>query len=285
MQQGCNHRCTFCIIPFARGNNRSLPEISVVRQVRKLVQGGFKEIVLTGVDICSYGVDYAGKPRLGKLIQKILANNPTLVRLRLSSLDPASLDSDFFNIFKDEERLMPHLHFSLQSMDDMVLKRMKRLHSSRCAEDIINKARLARPEAVFGADIIAGFPTETSNMFVNTIRGIKDLGITYLHVFPYSERSGTPAAKMPAVTRSLRKERATRLREISDKEKRRYFCSLIGTQKQVLVEKGNGGFTKQFAKVMINAQSGQKITSGDLVNVEITGVSGHHLEGSLRGRL
>ena len=285
IQQGCDHRCTFCVIPFARGNNRSVPEDQLNQQVKSLVRSGFKEIVLTGVDICSYGVDFSGKPRLGKLVSGILKKNQTLSRLRLSSLDPASLDDEFFCVLRDEERLMPHLHFSLQSMDDMVLKRMKRRHNSQHVKDMVLKARKVRPDVVFGADIIAGFPTESPKMFFNSVRGVQDIQITYLHVFPYSSRPGTPAAKMPFVRNEIRRRRAAILREIGKKEKYRYFRSLLGAKQEVLIEKNNLGLTKHFAKVEIAQKPNKTFKSGELINVEVTSISENHLEGCPVGEL
>ena len=201
MQQGCDHRCTFCIIPFARGPNRSVPEPLVTARVRQLVANGYREIVLTGVDICSWGADLPGRPTLGGLVQAILASVPELPRLRLSTLDPAAIDERLFRVLAEEPRLMPHLHLSLQAMDDLVLKRMKRRHSRADALAIAARARAARPDVVFGADLIAGFPTESEAMFLNTLNAVEEMGLTYLHVFPYSPRPDTPAARMPQVPR------------------------------------------------------------------------------------
>ena len=204
VQNGCDHRCTFCIIPFARGNNRSVPLDAIIEQTRTLVREGYREIVLTGVDICSYGTDLPDTPRLGEIVKQLLIQVPELPRLRLSSLDPAAMDDTLFEVLANEPRLMPHLHLSLQAMDDMVLKRMKRRHLRGDAFRTVARARAARPDVVFGADLIAGFPTESDQMFTNTLSAVNDLGLTHLHVFPYSERSGTPAAKMPSVPVSER---------------------------------------------------------------------------------
>ena len=240
VQQGCDHRCTYCIIPFARGPNRSLSIEAITDQVRTLVEAGYLEVVLTGVDICSYGADVAGlsgPAGLGKMVTRVLAAVPELKRLRLSTLDPAAIDDDLFRLFAAEERLMPHLHLSLQAMDDTVLKRMKRRHGRDDAVAVVARARKARPDAVFGADLIAGFPTETEAMFENTLAAVKDLGLAYLHVFPYSARPGTPAARMPEVPVPVRKSRAARLRAAGDKGLKRFLAGRAGTTAQVLVEK------------------------------------------------
>jgi threonylcarbamoyladenosine tRNA methylthiotransferase MtaB len=193
VQQGCDHRCTFCIIPFARGPSRSVAVPRIVEQVRRLVDSGFREVVLTGVDICSWGQDLAGRPRLGDAVRSLLAQVPDLPQLRLSTLDPAAIDDALFQVLADEPRLMPHLHFSLQAADDLVLKRMKRRHCRADAAAVIARARAARPDVVLGGDLIAGFPTETEAMFANTLKAVDEWGLTWLHVFPYSPRAGTPA--------------------------------------------------------------------------------------------
>ncbi|MEC7575391.1 MAG: tRNA (N(6)-L-threonylcarbamoyladenosine(37)-C(2))-methylthiotransferase MtaB, partial [Pseudomonadota bacterium] len=213
VQQGCDHRCTFCIIPYGRGNSRSVPIGEIVTQVRQLVEKGYAEAVLSGVDISSYGGDLPGQPSLGQMIRRLLAQVPELQRLRISSIDCIEIDDDLKRLIADEERLMPHLHLSLQSGDDMILKRMKRRHSRREAIDLCKELRMLRPDIVFGADLIAGFPTETEAMSQNSLALIEDCGLTWLHVFPYSERDGTPAAKMPPVDRAVRKARAARLRD------------------------------------------------------------------------
>src|SRR5580698_4734578 len=213
VQQGCDHRCSFCIIPFGRGPSRSVPVGAVVAQVRALVQAGYQEVVLTGVDIASYGSDLPGAPRLGQLVRRLLALVPELRRLRLSSLDPAAIDDDVWRLLAGEPRLMPHLHLSLQAGSDLILKRMKRRHSRAAAMAVIERARALRPGIALGADLIAGFPTETDALFQETLDFVRANALPFLHVFPYSERPGTPAARMPSVSRPLRKERAARLRQ------------------------------------------------------------------------
>ena len=213
VQQGCDHRCTFCIIPFGRGPNRSVPMGAVVAQVRALVEAGYQEVVLTGVDIASYGGDLPGAPRLGQLVRRLLALVPELPRLRLSSLDPAAIDDDIWRLLAEEPRLMPHLHLSLQAGSDLILKRMKRRHLRADAAAVIARARTLRPGIAIGADLIAGFPTETEALFRETLDFVIEPELPFLHVFPYSERPGTPAARMPAVPVAVRRERAARLRE------------------------------------------------------------------------
>ena len=212
VQQGCDHRCTFCIIPYARGPSRSVPVGAIVDEVRGLVAGGYREIVLTGVDITDYGHDLPGRPSLGQMGRRLLRLVPELGRLRLSSVDPVELDGDLLQLIAEEPRLMPHLHLSLQAGDDMILKRMKRRHSRDDAIDLCERVRKLRPDVVFGADLIAGFPTESEEMFANTLDLVEACGLTYLHVFPYSARPETPAARMPQLPMSVRRERAARLR-------------------------------------------------------------------------
>ena len=281
IQQGCDHRCTFCIIPFARGPNRSVPVANLIGHVQNLVANGYQEVVLTGVDICSYGADLSEQPRLGELVQKILHDVPELARLRLSTLDPAAIDDTLFTVLADEPRLMPHLHLSLQAADDMVLKRMKRRHSRQQAIDVCTRARQARPDVVFGADLIAGFPTESDAMFDNTLAAVEDMGLTYMHVFPYSERPGTPASSMPSVPEALRKERATILRRAGETARTAYFQSRIGNTVDVLIEKdgdiGAQGHCPHFAPVhgIIKGEPGA------IAAVRITGVEHDHLIGQL----
>ncbi|WP_417454941.1 tRNA (N(6)-L-threonylcarbamoyladenosine(37)-C(2))-methylthiotransferase MtaB [Kiloniella sp.] len=270
IQQGCNHRCTFCIIPFGRGNNRSVPIGAITEQVRTLVNNGVQEVVLTGVDITDYGLDLPGKPTLGQMTRRLLAQVPELKRLRLSSLDPVEIDEDTYRLFSEEPRIMPHLHISLQAGDDMVLKRMKRRHLRQDVIDMVVKARELRPDVVFGADIIAGFPTETDEMFENTYRLVEELGLTYLHVFPYSERPGTPAAKMPQVPGNLRKERAARLRGAGQKAENLFMQGRVGTTAQVLIEKNGFGRTEHYAPVQVDALEGD--LSGQVVPVYIADV-------------
>jgi len=250
IQQGCDHRCTYCIIPFARGPNRSVAADAITAQVRDLVETGHREVVLTGVDICSYGAD--GADSLGGLVGRLLGEVTDLERLRLSTLDPAAMDDELFTLFADEHRLMPHLHLSLQSMDDMVLKRMKRRHTREDAFNLVARARAVRPDAVFGADLIAGFPTETDARFENTLAAVGELGLAHLHVFPYSPRPGTPAAHMPEVPRTVAKARAARLRATGDEGLKRFLAGRAGTMAQVLVEKGRQGLSQHYATVKLD---------------------------------
>lgn len=279
VQQGCDHRCTFCIIPYGRGNSRSVPIGVIADQARALVEQGFQEIVLTGVDVTSYGVDLPGKPTLGQMIRRVFALIPELPRLRLSSLDPVEIDDDLWRLIENEPRLMPHLHLSMQAGDDMILKRMKRRHLRHHIYDVCEKARALRPDMVFGADIIAGFPTETDDMFENTLAVVKECDLTYLHVFPYSERDGTPAARMPQVDVPIRKERAARLREAGDANLARFLNSQIGTRQEIVVEKGQTGRTAQFAEVTI--KGGTDLRSGDVARVHLTASDGRKLIGHM----
>lgn len=252
VQNGCDHRCTFCIIPYGRGNSRSAPIGHVVSQARDLIAGGVQEIVLTGVDITSYGPDLPGQPTLGQLCRRLLAQLPELKRLRLSSLDPVEIDDDLWRLIAEEERLMPHLHLSLQAGDDMVLKRMKRRHDRQTAIDLCARARDLRPGITFGADLIAGFPTETDEMFRNTLDIVDECGLTWLHVFPYSEREGTPAARMPSVPKPLRKERAARLRARGAEIVAAHIAAqALGHDIEVLVERDTRGHSADFTPVML----------------------------------
>jgi len=251
VQNGCDHRCTFCIIPFGRGNSRSVPMGEVVAQVRSLVAGGFNEVVLTGVDVSDYGKDLPGAPTLGQMMKRLLALVPELPRLRLSSIDAVEVDADLFALIANEPRLMPHLHISLQAGDDMVLKRMKRRHLRADIVEFCAKVRAVRPDVVFGADIIAGFPTETDEMFDNTLRLVDEVGLTYLHVFPYSARAGTPAAKMPQVPKAIRKERAAKLREAGEIQLAKYLQSRIGKTERIVMEKPRTGRSEGFAMVEV----------------------------------
>jgi len=251
IQQGCDHRCTFCIIPFARGPNRSVGMGHLVDQVSKLVDQGFKEIVLTGVDICSYGDDLPGQPRLGDMVGKLLAAAPGLARLRLSSLDPAAMDDRLFDLIADEPRLMSHLHLSLQAMDDMVLKRMKRRHTREDGIAVVERIRQARPGTAIGADLIAGFPTETDEMFKNTLKTVKGLGLSHLHVFPYSGREGTPAAKIPGVSADVIKARAAVLRDTGRAELAKLCASQVGSIARVLIENAGEGHSEHYIPVSV----------------------------------
>ena len=251
IQQGCDHRCTFCIIPFARGPNRSVGMGHLVDQVSKLVDQGFKEVVLTGVDICSYGDDLPGQPRLGDMVGKLLAAVPGLARLRLSSLDPAAMDDRLFDLIADEPRLMSHLHLSLQAMDDMVLKRMKRRHTREDGIAVVERIRQARPGTAIGADLIAGFPTETDEMFKNTLKAVKGLRLSHLHVFPYSVREGTPAAKMPGVSADVIKARAAVLRDTGHAELAKLCASQVGSIARVLIENAGEGHSEHYIPVSV----------------------------------
>ncbi|WP_374653068.1 tRNA (N(6)-L-threonylcarbamoyladenosine(37)-C(2))-methylthiotransferase MtaB [Dongia sp.] len=277
IQQGCDHRCTFCIIPFGRGNSRSVAVGAIVEQIRQLVENGVREVVLTGVDITSYGGDLPGKPNLGSLTRRILNLVPDLPRLRLSSVDVVEVDDELRRLIVHEERLMPHLHLSLQAGDDMILKRMKRRHSRDDAIRFAREMRAARPDLVFGADLIAGFPTETHEMFLNSLRLVDECDLTFLHVFPYSARSGTPAAKMPQVPGPVRKERAQALRERGLVNQRAYFARLLGTPARVLVEKSEGdaafGHSDHFAPVSLSFGA----RPGSIIDTRINGATDEHL--------
>jgi threonylcarbamoyladenosine tRNA methylthiotransferase MtaB len=275
VQTGCDHRCTFCIIPFGRGNARSVPLGEIVANVRNLVAEGFAEVVLTGVDITSWGKDLPGRPHLGQLVRRLLAQVPELPRLRISSIDSIELDDDFMRLLAEEPRLMPHLHLSLQAGDDMILKRMKRRHLRADAIRFCTEARRLRPDIVFGADLIAGFPTETDEMFENTLRLVEDCGLTWLHVFPYSERAGTPAARMPQVDKRVRKDRAARLRALGAGRVASFLDSRVGTMAEVLVEQDGFGRTEQFAPVRLDAAA----PAGSLVTARLGAVT----DGELRG--
>lgn len=272
VQNGCNHRCTFCIIPYGRGNSRSVPLGEIVREARALVAAGFKEIVLTGVDISAYGEDLPATPSLGDLCKRLLASIPELPRLRISSIDAVEVDATLWELIANESRLMPHLHVSLQAGDDMILKRMKRRHLRQDALDFCHKARNLRPDMVFGADIIAGFPTETDEMFENTLGLVEEADLTYLHIFPYSEREGTPAAKMPQVPHEVRKERAARLRQLGQQQEQALYRRSIGTQAQILMEENGIGRSEQFIPVRCAA-----LQAGELATRTLSGFDGDML--------
>ncbi len=277
VQNGCDHRCTFCIIPYGRGNSRSVAIGEIAAQVRTLVEAGYNEIVMTGVDVTSYGADLPGKPSLGQMIRRVLALVPELPRLRLSSLDPVEIDDDLWRLIAEEPRLMPHLHLSLQAGDDMILKRMKRRHLRADAIAMCSRARSCRPDMAFGADIIAGFPTETDGMFENTLRIVEECDLTFLHVFPYSERDGTPAAKMPQVAPVLRKERAARLREQGEKQVQNFLKSHVKKERQVIVESDKIGRTEHFAQVLLDGA----FTPGSLLRVKTLAVENDYLTGEV----
>lgn len=273
VQNGCNHRCTFCIIPYGRGNSRSVPMGEVVSQVRQLVVNGYREVVLTGVDISDYGSDLPGKPTLGQMMRRLLAAVPELPRLRVSSIDAVEMDEDFFRLLAEEPRLMPHLHLSLQAGDDMILKRMKRRHLRHHALEFAARVQTLRPDVVFGADIITGFPTETEGMFQNTLDLARQMNLVYLHVFPYSERPGTPAAKMPPVAKNIRKERAARLRAVGEENHQRFLQSQLGKTVSILMEKPTEGRTEHFA--MVQLQEPQEV--GSIITAQITHQQGEML--------
>ncbi len=256
VQGGCDHRCTFCTIPFARGPNRSVAAGPVVAQLRALVAAGTREVVLTGVDIASYGADLPGDPTLGQLVRRVLALVPDLPRLRVSSLDPAAIDDTLWELLANEPRFMPHLHLSVQAGSDLVLKRMRRRHSRADALAAITRARAARPGVAIGADLIAGFPTETDALFTETLEFVAEAEIPYLHVFPYSERPGTPAARMPAVPVPLRRERAARLRAAASGHAARFHAGQVGQTVTVLAERGGRGHSEHFTPVRIDAPAG-----------------------------
>jgi threonylcarbamoyladenosine tRNA methylthiotransferase MtaB len=273
VQNGCDHRCTFCIIPYGRGNSRSVPMGAVVADVRRLVANGYGEVVLTGVDITSYGADLPGAPKLGALVKQILKHVPELKRLRLSSIDSVEADRDLIDAFAEDGRLMPHLHLSLQAGDDLILKRMKRRHSRQDAIAFCDALRRLRPEIAFGADIIAGFPTESEAMFTNSLALIEECGLTHLHVFPFSPRPGTPAARMPQLPRQVVKQRAARLRARGAQALRAHLDAEVGASRRVLVESEQQGRTEQFTQVQLASPA----EPGAIVEVNIAGHDGKQL--------
>ena len=254
VQNGCDHRCTFCIIPFGRGNSRSVPAGVIVDQIKRLVDKGFNEVVLTGVDLTSWGADLPNSPKLGDLIMRILKLVPDLSRLRISSIDSIEVDENLMQAIATEKRLMPHLHLSLQHGDDLILKRMKRRHSRNDAIKFCEDARKMRPEITFGADIIAGFPTETDEHFESSVNLIKDCGLTWLHIFPYSPRQGTPAARMPQVNGNQIKRRAAILRDLGTKQIKSHLSSQLGKDHRILMENGYMGRTEQFTEVKFDKE-------------------------------
>jgi threonylcarbamoyladenosine tRNA methylthiotransferase MtaB len=273
VQNGCDHRCTFCVIPYGRGNSRSVPMGAVVDQARRLVESGYREIVLTGVDATSYGADLPGEPTLGLLAKTLLKQIPDIRRLRLSSIDSIEADRHLLDLIAEEARFMPHLHLSLQHGDDMILKRMKRRHSSADALAFVNDVRRLRPKISIGADMIAGFPTETEEMFGNAVRLAEEAGIAHLHVFPYSPRPGTPAARMPQLDRALVKERAARLRATGHRLHQSHLDGMVGTRQWLLVENNGLAHTEDFTLVAAPGLSPRA-----LVPVDITGHNGKHLD-------
>jgi threonylcarbamoyladenosine tRNA methylthiotransferase MtaB len=275
VQNGCDHRCTFCIIPFGRGPSRSVPMGSVVAEARRLTESGFAEIVLTGVDLTSYGADLPGTPSLGSLVEKLLRLVPGMKRLRLSSIDSIEADAGLMRMIAGEERLMPHFHLSAQSGDDMILKRMKRRHTRADTIRFCDQVRRYRPDAAFGADLIAGFPTETDAMFENSLALVQEAGLSFLHVFPFSPRPGTPAARMPRLPGEVVKERAARLRARGAAALTARLQALQGSRQMVLVERGNVGHTPCFTRVALEPG----LTAGTLLEITITGHRGDHLTG------
>jgi threonylcarbamoyladenosine tRNA methylthiotransferase MtaB len=273
VQNGCDHRCTFCIIPYGRGNSRSVPMGAVVADVQRLAANGYGEVVLTGVDITSYGADLPGAPKLGALVKQILKHVPELKRLRLSSIDSVEADRDLIDAFASDARLMPHLHLSLQAGDDLILKRMKRRHLRNDAIAFCRDLRRLRPDIVFGADIIAGFPTETEAMFSNSLALVEECGLTHLHVFPFSARPGTPAARMPQLERAVVKDRAARLRERGAHALRQHLDGEVGATRRVLVETDAQARTEYFTQVSLAAAA----APGAIVDVKIAAHDGKHL--------
>jgi len=273
VQNGCDHRCTFCIIPYGRGNSRSVPMGEVVGEVRRLTERGYREVVLTGVDLTSYGSNLPGAPKLGLLVKQILKHVPELERLRLSSIDSVEADHDLLDAFANDARLMPHLHLSLQAGDDLILKRMKRRHLRADAIAFCDQVRRLRPDVVFGGDIIAGFPTETEAMFVRSLDLVDECGLTYLHVFPFSPRPGTPAARMPQVRRESVKDRARRLRQKGAAALRRHLDAQVGARRRVLTESREVGRTEHFTQVRLKAP----VEPGVILDLTVAGHDGRQL--------
>ncbi len=269
VQNGCDHRCTFCIIPFGRGNSRSVPAGMVIDHIKKLVDEGFPEVVLTGVDVTSYGYDLPGKPNLGLLVERILRHVPDLPRLRLSSVDGVEIDARLFDLITGERRLMPHIHLSLQSGDNLILKRMKRRHSREVAVELVQRMQAARSAITIGADIIAGFPTEDEGMFANSVKLIEDCKIVHGHIFPYSPKAGTPAERMPQLDQAIIKQRARSLRQHIEIKKAAWQTALVGTTESVAVEKGGmSGHAENFAYVQLD----RKVSEGSIVSVRVNSV-------------
>jgi threonylcarbamoyladenosine tRNA methylthiotransferase MtaB len=273
VQNGCDHRCTFCIIPYGRGNSRSAAAGEVVEQVRRLTAEGYREVVLTGVDVTSWGADLPGQPTLGQLVSRILKLVPDLPRLRLSSIDAAEIDPDLMRCLAEESRLMPYLHLSLQAGDDMILKRMKRRHSRADALKLVREVRAVRPDTAFGADLIAGFPTETDEMFENTLRLVEEAGLAFLHVFPFSPRPGTPAARMPAVKGGVVKARAARLRAAGEAGLVRHLDRQAGRTLSALVERPGVARADDFTEIALTGEA----PIGELATVRVTGHDGRRL--------
>ena len=278
IQQGCDHRCTFCIIPFGRGNSFSFNLTKIIKDCENLVNNGFKEIVLTGVDLTSWGNDFKDKPSLGFLVKNILKKVKNLKRLRLSSLDPAEIDDDLLLLLQEEERLMPHIHLSIQHGADIILKRMKRRHLSKTLYNITEKIKIRRPDVVFGADFISGFPTETDDNHNFLLKTIDELDICWGHVFPFSPRNGTPAAKMPQVDNFTKKIRSKQVREACDKNSRQWLDNQIGNYANVLVENENFGYSEHYARVKII----NEVSNGSIQKVKIIRRDGKNLIGTIK---
>ena len=277
IQNGCDHRCTFCIIPYGRGNSRSVKPNNVVKQIKNLLEKNYKEVVLTGVDLTSYGHDFEDKKTITDLVKLIFSEVPNLKRLRLSSLDIAEIDDDLTNLIGTEKRILPHIHLSLQAGDNMILKRMKRRHLREDAINKINKIRSVRPDVVFGADLIAGFPTETEEMFNNTIKLVEECNISFLHVFPFSPREGTPASRMPQLNREIIKKRAKILRELGNEQILKYYNKLENTEINLIVESESRGRSDGFARVNLNQNYG----NGNLIKMLVTGSDSSGLNGNI----
>ena len=277
IQNGCDHRCTFCIIPYGRGNSRSVKPNNVVKQIKNLLEKNYKEVVLTGVDLTSYGHDFEDKKTITDLVKLIFSEVPNLKRLRLSSLDIAEIDDDLTSLIGTEKRILPHIHLSLQAGDNMILKRMKRRHLREDAIKKINKIRSVRPDVVFGADLIAGFPTETEEMFHNTIKLVEECNISFLHVFPFSPREGTPASRMPQLNREIIKKRAKILRELGNKQVLKYYNKLENTEINLIVESESRGRSDGFARVNLNQNYG----NGNLIKMLVTGSDSSGLNGNI----
>jgi threonylcarbamoyladenosine tRNA methylthiotransferase MtaB len=272
VQNGCDHRCTFCVIPFGRGNSRSVPAADVVAQVERLAEAGCREVVLTGVDVTSWGADLAGSPQLGDLVARILKSVPQLERLRLSSIDAAEIDPVLMRCLAEEPRLMPHLHLSLQAGDDMILKRMKRRHLRGDALALIDAVRRVRPDTAFGADLIAGFPTEDEAAFENTLALVREAGLSFVHAFPFSPRPETPAARMPQVDKAVVKDRAARLRAEGDAALARHLSARVGMSVSALVEKPGTARAEDFTEILVPMD----LTPGQIARVTIAGHDGRH---------
>ena len=280
VQNGCDHRCTFCIIPYGRGDSRSVPAGAVIEAVQKAVERGQQEVILTGVDLTSYGADLPGAPTLGSLVERIFRHVPALPRLRLSSLDSVEIDPLLEELIVGEPRLMPHVHLSLQHGDDMILKRMKRRHSRAQAVALVERLKARRPEIAVGADIIAGFPTEDEATFANSLALLDDCDIVFGHVFPFSPRPGTPAARMPQLDRALVRERAAKLRGVAEARKARWLQSLVGTRQHALIElDGRSGHAANFASVTLEQRLPASNMRGTMIDIFITGSDGRTLSG------